>query len=88
MSDFSLIKKVEEETAASNVTTLATTRPFAPPEKVLKRKFGPASDMYSFGVTMFVAFTSNLELFKEVGEALAKHGVVDPAAKVREWFSQ
>jgi len=68
------------------VTTLGTTRPFAPPEKILDRKFSTASDMYSLGVVMFTAVTGSIKLFEEIGGAFCKKQEIDPAQKVREYF--
>ncbi|CAL6058152.1 Kinase [Hexamita inflata] len=87
LSDFSLAKEVAEDiTEQHNVTTLGTTRPFAPPEKVLQRKFSSASDMYSFGVVMFVSTIGSLRMFEEIGTGFTKRVQVNPADSVRDYF--
>lgn len=70
------------------MTTLGTTRPFAPPEKVLDRRFSAASDVYSLGVTMFVAITGSLKLFDDIGTEFLHKVAVNPAEKVQEYFQQ
>ena len=86
LSDFSLVKRVDSD-EQQNVTTLGVTRPFAPPEKVLDRKFSAASDMYSFGVAMFVAISGSLELFEKIGKAYQAKQAVNAADHVRDLLS-
>lgn len=63
LSDFTLVKPLTDKQEIQMVTSLAGTKPFTAPEKLLRGVFGPASDMYSFGVVAFACFVGNINLF-------------------------
>lgn len=63
LSDFTLVKPLADKKEVQMVTSLAGTKPFTAPEKLLQGVFGPASDMYSYGVVAFACFVGNINLF-------------------------
>lgn len=63
LSDFTLVKPLTDKQEIQMVTSLAGTKPFTAPEKLMRGVFGPASDMYSFGVVAFACFVGNINLF-------------------------
>ena len=82
LSDFTLVKPLADRKEVQMITSLAGTKPFTAPEKLLQGVFGPASDMYSYGVVAFACFVGNINLFlvpNNFAKAPGKGSLVDRA---------
>ncbi|MCA8956753.1 MAG: serine/threonine protein kinase [Planctomycetes bacterium] len=72
LADFGLSKFLDDEPSAhlTSVGGFLGTLHYAPPEQARGEKLGPASDLYSLGVTMFETLVGNLPIRGDTTEAM------------------
>ena len=85
LADFGLSKIMTEASVGlSGAGGFFGTLHYASPEQATGRSVGPASDLYSLGVTMFEVFTGELPLPGDTPEALLQSILNTPARRIRQ----
>lgn len=78
ITDFGLVRRIEQQTRHTQVGSILGTGSYMPPEQIMSNDVGPLADLYSLGVCLFQAATGRLPFIEEQEFKLLQHHIKTP----------
>lgn len=78
ITDFGLVRRIEQQTRHTQVGSILGTGSYMPPEQIMSNEVGPKADLYSLGVCLFQAATGRLPFIEEQEFKLLQHHIKSP----------